>query len=373
LEREYEIRRYHSDDEEEIVQLLNLSFKGWPKFDLNCSPLEHWRWKYQDNPLKMNFITVGTSQNKIIGCDHGTPLKIKIGDRVLLGDYSADTAVHPNFRGMGVAKNMIEQSNRIRKKAGVKFFYWVTNNPRFIEIYSKIRPRFPHLLTILVRIRDVDLQLREIPVDNPWLIKLGFHAMKLKNDVDNFFNRPRPSNREVHITEVKSFDNRIEEFWSEVSNHYQLIIDRSRRYLNWRFCDPRSGDFIIRYAEDGDERVLGYSILRVNRYLGNYPVGYIVDLLTLHDHLDVADALVENALNYFNGQKCNLVSCLAVKNHPFESVFKRRGFIDSKISPHVFYNPLGIDDDLKNTSLNKVYFSYGDIDSLPVSTSREHE
>ena len=69
LNHKYIVRPYRLGEEEEIVELLELVFNGWPQFDLNCASLEHWRWKYLDNPLKMNTVAVEISNNKIIGCE----------------------------------------------------------------------------------------------------------------------------------------------------------------------------------------------------------------------------------------------------------------------------------------------------------------
>jgi len=41
LKKEFTIRDYTPGDEEEIVELLQLGFNGWPRFDINSSPLEH--------------------------------------------------------------------------------------------------------------------------------------------------------------------------------------------------------------------------------------------------------------------------------------------------------------------------------------------
>ncbi len=90
------IRPYQPGDEEDIIKLLEKVFKGWPLYDIPCSPLDHWRWKYIDNPLK-NYTTVALDKERIIGCDHTIPQKIKIGDKVLLCGTSTDVAVDPTI------------------------------------------------------------------------------------------------------------------------------------------------------------------------------------------------------------------------------------------------------------------------------------
>ena len=72
-------RPYKKGDEEEIVRLLQTVFVGWPKFDLQCSSLEHWKWKYLENPLKLNAVALAEFDGKLVGCNHGVYSKLKMG------------------------------------------------------------------------------------------------------------------------------------------------------------------------------------------------------------------------------------------------------------------------------------------------------
>ncbi len=68
---------YHEGDEQEIVDLLSLIFHDWPHFDLNCSSLEHWIWKYVDNSTKISKVVVAKENGKIVGCHHSGYVNIK--------------------------------------------------------------------------------------------------------------------------------------------------------------------------------------------------------------------------------------------------------------------------------------------------------
>ena len=159
--RDYSVRPYQPNDEYEIVELLKLVFEGWPKADLTCSPSDHWRWKYQDNPFKMNFIGVCVYNGHIVGVSHSLPMNIKIGTKFMSFTFGADTVVHPNHRRRGIHKNMRELKFQLASKAGFKINYAVTSNPLLMSFYEKIsRPRFPHTITNFVRIKNLNLQLK---------------------------------------------------------------------------------------------------------------------------------------------------------------------------------------------------------------------
>lgn len=77
-----------------------------------------------------------------------------------------------------------------------------------------------------------------------------------------------------------------------------------------------------------------------------------------------------DAIRYFDNQNINIANSLAVKNHPYEKVLTKHGFLDSRINLHLFYDSYREVDEigkLKIITADKIHFSYGDIDSLPVS------
>jgi len=368
LGKKYEVRPYRTGDDEEIVKVLKLGFKGWPHFDLSCSSLEHWRWKYLDNPVGEPLVTVIALGDMVIGVRHSIPQNIKIVDGIYPCTCSGDMVVHPEFRGQGLSTKMWKYNMEFRKKFGFTLSYWVTSNPVMIGSYKGRRPDFPHQIVNLVRIRDIDLQLRAMPLQNAWFMKLGYRTVKLLNDVRRNFNGSKVKSSGLNISRVRSFDSRIDEFSKCITGHHDYIVLRSMEYLNWRYCDPRAGDFVVKLAEE-DGLIKGYSVLRINRYREDYPVGFVVDLITLPNRLDVADSLVVDAIKYFDMEDINIINYQVVKNHHNERIFKNNGFLDSRIKLHIFCHPIGVTEEfneLTESPSSKICYSYGDIDSLPV-------
>jgi len=194
------------------------------------------------------------------------PLKVKIGDDIFSLATNVDLAVHPDFRGMGLSRKIRALSNNMRVQAGIKTSYFITGNPILIKSLSKRDPRFPFHIVNLVRIKNIKRHFREMPVKNTWLMKLGYRLLKLMNKISYSSNPFRTADCKIRISDIDHFDKDIDDFWEEVSKHYDFIIERKRDYLNWRYCDTRAGDFVVKQAEE-DGRILGYVVLRINRYL----------------------------------------------------------------------------------------------------------
>ena len=359
---------YRPGDEEEIVQLLELVFNGWPQFDLNCTPLDHWRWKYLDNPLRLNILYSASFDNKIIGCTHTIPQRVKVGDKIFLSGTGADVAVHPDFRRRGIHNKIVDSKLDFEAKIGIKFHYGISNNPILIKRNMRRGfPLFPHDVSSFIRIYDVDLHLRMIPTKYAWIKKYGYQLLKIYNKLRNALRSYSSSDHDFHISVILNFDDRINTFWNKIKDNYSLIVERKQNYLNWRYCDPRGGDYTVIQAEK-DGHVLGYGVLRINMYRGEYPVGHIVDLLTIPERLDVAGALVEHAVIYFDKKDINTIQCLSIKNHPYERILNRYGFINSRKKLNIFYQYYeGISENLKQvekSSENKIHFAIGDYDAI---------
>jgi hypothetical protein len=86
--------------------LLELCFGDWPKFELNCSLFDYWRWKHLDNSLGPSVVILAKTGNQLEGCDQGILLNIKIFNNIYLCSQDTDDSVNLNFRGMGMIKKL---------------------------------------------------------------------------------------------------------------------------------------------------------------------------------------------------------------------------------------------------------------------------
>ena len=373
MNSKFDIRPYRKGDEEGIVQLLQLVFNGWPHLDLRCTAMDHWKWKYESDHIRRPYISVAVSDEEIIGCHHSIPFWVKIGDKIRLCTSSFDYAVHPDFRKMGISTKMgTDLSLEWRRKEGVYLDYHITGNPILIRSFSKSKPRFPYKITNLVWIEDFKKQLQAMPVENPWKVRLGYVTLKLINNLKKSFTVSHNSGQDVDIIEIDEFDNRIDDFWAETSDFHNFIVVRNRGFLNWRYCDPRGGKFIVKQAVE-KEKVLGYVVAYINYYRKNYPIGYIVDLLTLPHRIDVAKILVDKVLSYFVDNGVNIVNYQVVNGHPYQKILNNYGFLNSRIEINMFYNPIVANGELIELERDKperTHISWGDHDVLPVTIPR---
>ena len=130
---------------------------------------------------------------------------------------------------------------------------------------------------------------------------------------------PQP---DVVVRELSRFDDRFPAFLERATAPFELIRERTLDYLNWRYCDPRGGQYTVLIAEDGDE-VLGYLALSAVP-----PMTAIADILTEPERPDVVRALVDEAVTLSRAQHAAGVRCWMAPNHAYLSSLKANGFIE---------------------------------------------
>ena len=353
MESKYNIRHYQEGDENQIVPLLILAFKTWPFYDITCSPIDHWKWRYLDNPKGSMLLEI-THGEKIIATGHNSIYNLIINGQKLMGTYGTDACVHPDYQGKGLYGKIAKTMNQWKHEIGIKFHYFVTTNPRVINSTAQRASTphlFPHRVKYLTKIDDIDMHLKMNEISQGYLWKLK-HTLK-----QTLRSPPISINGKLEIKDIDVFDDRFNNFLEEINTKYGFIKERSQEYLNWRYLDPRGGSYKVKGAvEDGE--VLGYSVLRINK-IEPYHTGYFVDLLTLN-RLNVAEALIQDGLDYFDENNVNQIVCQVIEEHPYEELFNRHGFSGGENSRMLFYGYYDSDEAILNTvTPSKFHFPFG--------------
>ncbi len=363
----YNVRRFQPGDEIRLIELLDLVFDGWPHLDLECRPLDHWRWKFEDNPYRTKIAPVAVSKDLIVGSNHGYPTRVKIFNKVYQSSQGTDLAVHPNYRRMGIYSKMSEFKTKLYEEENYAFTYAITSNPVVYKTNLEWGRRgFPHKISTLIHMKNIDLHLQEKKVKNATFVKLGVNIIKLikiRHKITKKLQQKR-NEQNYKIHDINKFNESFNDFWDEVKDNYDFIFERTVNYLNWRYCDPRGGKYNIKVAEK-DGKYLGYVVLRINRYNKDYPEGYIVDLLTSPKRSDVVQSLIEESKRFFNDENINTIHYWIVNGHPYEELFKRAGFFDSRNVPYLILQNISLKkewDELQKIPAHRLHYQYGDSD-----------
>jgi hypothetical protein len=168
-------------------------------------------------------------------------------------------------------------------------------------------------------------------MENQFLIKNGIRTLKTWNKITH----SKKLDKKIDTTETERFNDEIDGFLERLQDQYKFMFIRTPDYLNWKYSSPGTGKYTKFMAQRGKD-IVGYVVLRVNSYNKDYPIGYIVDLVTEPNQKRVASELIYRAIEYFDKKNVNIINFLTVDKHPYIKVLKGFGFINSRISVNLY-------------------------------------
>lgn len=360
---EYSIRTYLPGDEEQIIPLLVQAFDDWRLRGERASGF--WDWLYIDNPIASNVITLGVIDDKIIATHLTLTLRIKICDKIFNCIYCTDHTVHPDYRRMGVSNKIVNIVIDRMPPNNISFDYFYSDNPILLKKFPTKYDSLPYPACQYVRIRNIKLHCKMKHTKRAWLTSMGFKTLKLAAKLKNLI-RTKHQGGDFRVSKIRHFDDRVDIFWEKIKNNHNFILERSKEYLNWRYCDQRAGEYRVMQAED-EVQVLGYIVLAIIERHKGYREGYIIDILTIPERLDIADALIKEAVDYCDNNEINAINCLVIKNHRYESILNKNEFINRRKNMIVFYFQYGIENEsrkLHSSSPSSIHLCYGDLFSM---------
>jgi GNAT superfamily N-acetyltransferase len=301
-------------------------------------------------------VVLAEHEDKIIGVSSISVYPIQLAGESTLFSYAGDHAVSEAYRGRGISGRLIEENRVNRNRLGIKYTYFVTQNPILVKSYDTRYYVFPVPIINMVRIDDIELQLSKIPMQYEWLMKTGYKVLQYANRV---INRPAGYYAGLEIESTHEFPDEVEELYRAQGRMGFMVIN-NREYLNWRFCDHRAGLYRILLARDSD-KLVGYLVSRVNRFIEDYPIGYIVDLSALEGERGAVELLLEWALAEMDQQGINIIHSMIPKDHRYETCYAGQGFVDSRKNLHLYtnLNEWEEQEKLESLSPDEVHFNFG--------------
>jgi hypothetical protein len=243
-----------------------------------------------------------------------------------------------------------------------------TSNPIIRRDWGKRgRHMFPKPVNIMVWVDDIDLHLRKIPSKKSFMVKSGYKISKKINDFKNSLYREENKITEYKLINITAFSTEIKNFLFRIVNWYDILLHRDVEYLNWRYCDRRSGGYIVKQAKNSSDKVVGYYVIKINKLNPEYHVGYIVELESEENNATVTVTMIKDILKTFKESNVNIVSTQVVEGHTQEKIYRKLGFVNTRRKLNLMYDVYKDKQKILGTMKNhrKFYFCFGDVDSLP--------
>jgi hypothetical protein len=314
------VRRYREGDELKIVPFLEKGM-GWPAI---CSPvprLDHWKWKFLDNPLEFHLVCVAERDGSIVSHSASLPVRMKVGLETVVASQGVDLCTEPSCRGHGLIGQTMECRNQMKDEHEVGLDFGFPNQAAY------------HLSMIKQGFRDLGVRMmqhRYIIDEEQFFRKVRFGSIK-RLGYDSYQFLKRSLGRHVEMGKGITLD-RVYEFGPEFDDLYQraaegfdLIIAREQSYLNWRYADPRSGEFIIRTVRQ-DGRLVGYMVHKQDVREGSSYLN-VVDTIVDPQFQDTLAILLLDAISMARELGIETILCCLPEGHPYEKQFEETGFL----------------------------------------------
>ncbi|MFC2002762.1 GNAT family N-acetyltransferase [Chloroflexota bacterium] len=319
MERRWSMRAHREGDEEGILELWKAVY---PEKEYDPEKwLRWWRWLYKDNPAGGGRIWLAEHDGKIVGQYTIVPVKMKNGNKAVLGSQGLNLMTHPDYRRQKMFETLARKVYDEAEEDGLHIGYAFLNKfscPGFVKKLNWFDIGIMQPMAKPLNWRNaVKLKIKSRFLQRV----LAMGASLLVNKV--FFRTSKPPDMEgLTINQITSFDDRINALWAKVSTQHQIMVVRSKDYLNWRYGTPEV-NYSIFAAEKAGE-ISGYLILE-HKILGEIKVSIIFD--TVAQSEEVMHCLVSKAVEDCQQKKAALILYSLIANKSYRRVLRKNGFI----------------------------------------------
>ena len=307
---EFRIRRAEEHDLEDIATFLKRVFErpGWPALENSESAVDYLRWKIWDKSVSRSQQLIAEANSRIVATFLTVIREFSVRGQTMRARERVDAAVDPAYRGRGLMRDLQTYSNE-HLDTGIDLVISFTLAPQMARIRVGLTQPLGNDIRAWVR----PLSLRGL-LEAAHQAPRFSHTMRL---LRSFLSRRSVSNvRTLRqpawvIRTTEDFDERIDSLFSAASRAFDFIELRDQQALNWRYRDPRAGQYKIRIAEQND-RVGAYCVTRRSQRKG-----YIIDMLALPSNAALARLMIEDAVQRLTAQAVDVIECWLPERHPY--------------------------------------------------------
>ncbi len=348
----WKVRDGNQLDMEGILSLRGVVFREEERDKLDP---RFWQWEFIHGPDGGAFLYIVEDQNKIIGHFADIPRRFSVQGEVVLGTLSLDLMVHPDYWRKGIFAAMGKYGAEKVKQENGRFLIAFPIRSETILGLKKIGWKKVAKLPVLV-----------YPIRFKGILNRYVHFPPLGlliGGIARFFylllygSKMRKETEGIEIDQVRSLDESFDHFWQKASHLHPLMGIRDRDYLNWRYLQHPTRNYVIYGAKKSGE-MRGYVVLRKVDLL-KFNSAVIVDLLALDE--ETLLALVKKGIQHSQQERADLLGFMVPQDHFYYKLLRRKGFLPSpKTFLYMIYSHTG----QSILSPEKWYVNWGDTDVI---------
>jgi hypothetical protein len=265
-EPRFTVRPYQRGDETAILDLFARSFHQ-PR------SIEHWRWKYEDDPYGAHRISVAwNGDGALVGHYSGYPVEFQLDGKNILAHQIGDTMTERSVRHIGRGPTGILGRTALH----------------FYENFCEGQVAFNYGFNV-DNIQRFSLRfLRSTRVEN-----VAYRYRDLRSNPMRRLSRIERYARGLRFELVRATSPEWDELFARVSPHYRFLVRRDARYVAWRYLSRPDLSYIV-VAIRRWQHLAGWLVLRMRS--GRMTIG---DLLVDPDHADVIEPALRHLASVY--------------------------------------------------------------------------
>lgn len=274
----YTIRPREERDLEAILELMRVALG---ENSVLRRTDEMWNWKHEINSFGRSHVLLAeTEDKKVIGLRAFLRWEFERNGETLRGVRAVDTATHPDFRRMGLFKNLTLQAVDDVREQGVDFVF---NTPN-----DQSRPGYLKMGWQTVGLAEPVIKILNYPRFVVGMTKTRLLKRTADDPGGSYFSKNEPPNvselvQNGNLDELLVADGGI---WGPM-----LRTKRTREHLDWRYAKHPTIDYkTVMLEQDG--RLEAAAIFRSNSRFGLREI-VIAEMLLSRPDRDLAKNLIK--------------------------------------------------------------------------------
>ena len=223
----------------------------------------YWNWQYTQLPTGKSYVYAAWDAEKIIGYYHVPLYRCSVNSEEKLIGNIQDVAVNPNYRGVGLFRQLAEFANQDLDDSDVDLIYTFPND-KSIRTFLKYND-FKIVSAVPAYIRPVSVGgILRSKINLLGLEKIaGFFA----DGLINLFSK-NIKLKDVSIETITEITDEVEAVFADYSKQFQNHLVRNKAWLDWRYLKSvRGKHHVLALREAG--KLTAITVVKEDEMLGN--------------------------------------------------------------------------------------------------------
>ncbi|MSR77594.1 MAG: GNAT family N-acetyltransferase [Candidatus Omnitrophica bacterium] len=280
---------YCTAGKQDWKDIVALQQKIYPKHGWSSAYVD---WEYGKNPAGDPRIWIARSQEReLVASYAAVPFRVLMKGREGIGWRMEHLLTHPDYRALG--------SFHTFAKLSQEFLREIPSGYGFAFPNARSYPGFKAIGWKTVK---------QIP-----LFELSGAALKNQKTKETFWSRS-----------IERFETSVHDVWKTYAENFDYALDRTAKYLNWRYFECPHVSYDVQELNDGSEKA--FFVLKTYQNSEGKRWAHLCDFFHNSSHAQICQQVLDDSVLYAIQHGCEGLSLWSFADSGLGAVLENRGF-----------------------------------------------